>query len=247
MGREGHPRGVLRITVNDVGQGDSALIDLPDGKLMLVDGGGFVGSPVDPGRSVLLPLLRARRRERIDIAVLTHPHPDHFIGLASTLREVNVGELWDTGQGREQGAGPTYAALIDDLRRRGVPIRGPAELCGPERLVGGARLQVFAPCPSFDPTLGANDNSFVIRLAHGARSILLTGDAESIEEGRLLADGPSLRADILKVGHHGSRTSTTPKTFAAAPRQNAMRCAPSCKSSRARSKRPSLSFISPAL
>jgi competence protein ComEC len=207
--RSGSPRGVLRMTVLDVGQGDSALIDLPDGKLLLVDGGGFVGSPVDPGRSVILPLLRARRRDHLDIAVLTHPHPDHFLGLATVLREVPVGELWDTGQGRAQGAGPVYAAMIDDLKRRGVPIRGPAELCGPERRFGGAALQVFAPCPSFDPALGANDNSFVVHLRHGARSLLLTGDAESIEEERLLPLGAALRADVLKVGHHGSRTSTS--------------------------------------
>jgi competence protein ComEC len=207
--RAGHPRGVLRVTVVDVGQGDSTLIDLPNGALMLIDGGGMVGSPVDPGTSVLVPLIRARRRDRIDIAVLSHPHPDHFIGLASALREVPVGEFWDTGQGRSQGAGPLYATLIADLVRRGVVIRGPEFLCGGTRSLGGARAEVFAPCPAFDPSLGANDNSFVVRVAYRDGSALFMGDAEEAEEHALLVN-QDLSADLLKVGHHGSRTSTSP-------------------------------------
>jgi competence protein ComEC len=162
-----------------------------------------------------LPVLRARRRSRIDIAVLTHPHPDHLLGLATALRSVDVGELWDTGQGRAQGAGSEYAAMLADLARRKIPVRGPGELCGPERALGGARVQVLAPCPSFDPALGANDNSFVIRLRDGARSFLLTGDAEGLEEARLLPLRGALQADVLKVAHHGSRTSTSPELLAA--------------------------------
>jgi competence protein ComEC len=207
--RAGHPRGVLRVTVLDVGQGDSALIDLPDGELMLVDGGGFVGSPVDPGRQVILPLLRARRRERLDVVVLSHPHPDHFGGLATVTRAVEVGELWDTGQGREQGAGPVYASMIADLASRKIPIRGPGELCGAVRPLGGALVRVLAPCPAFDPVRGANDNSFVVRLGLGGRHVLMMGDAEHAEEDALLAGGAALAADVLKVGHHGSRTSTS--------------------------------------
>src|SRR6185503_6873534 len=104
--RAGSPQGTLRVSALDVEQGDSTLVDLPDGGLLLVDAGGFVGSPVDPGRAVLKPLLRARRRDRIDIAVLSHPHPDHFGGLSSALSEVDVGEFWDSGQGEAEGAGP---------------------------------------------------------------------------------------------------------------------------------------------
>jgi competence protein ComEC len=209
--RAGHPRQMLRVTVLDVGQGDASLVDLPSGELMLVDGGGFVGSPVDPGASIILPILRARRRNRIDVAVLTHPHPDHFLGLGTVLRAMNVGELWDTGQGRAQGAGQEYAGMMDDLVRRRLPVRGPDELCGPPRLVGGVVVQVLAPCPGFDPVLGPNDNSFVLRIVHGRRSVLLTGDAEHEEEAQLLAfHALDLSADLLKVGHHGSRTSTSP-------------------------------------
>jgi competence protein ComEC len=205
----GAPRARLRASVLDVGQGDSALVDFPDGRLWLIDGGGFVGSPVDPGRSVILPELRSRRRNRIDVMVLSHPHPDHFLGLLSVLRAVEVAEFWDTGQGLAQGAGPVYAELRALLRERGVRVREPAELCG-ERSWGGVQLQVLAPCPGFRSEWGANDNSLVIRLQLGERAFLFTGDAEHEAEQLLLARGVNLSADYLKVGHHGSRTSSSP-------------------------------------
>lgn len=214
--REGAPHGVLRISALDVGQGDATLIDLPDGSALLIDGGGFVGSPVDTGKRVLLPLLRARRRDRLALVVLSHPHPDHFGGLVSTLPALDIGELWDTGQGEEQGAGASYAGLLAGARARGVAVRRPDSLCGPPREIGGARIEVLAPCPGFAPDRGANDNSFVLRITYGARSALLVGDAERDEEEALLRRGAAaLHADFLKVGHHGSRTSTSPPFLAA--------------------------------
>lgn len=214
--RAGAPHRVLRVTSLDVGQGDSAIVDFPDGRAMLVDGGGLVGSPVDTGRAVVLPMLRARRRHRIDVAVLSHPHPDHFLGLASALPSLEVGELWDTGQGEAEGAGATYAALLDGLRVRGVPIVRPASLCGAPHRFGGAAVEVLAPCPGPVPLANANDNSFVLRIAFGRRAALLVGDAEHAEEASVLARAAgALHADLLKVGHHGSRTSSSPPFLAA--------------------------------
>ncbi len=214
--RDGAPRGLLRITVLDVGQGDAILVDLPDGRAVLVDGGGMVGSPVDLGARVIQPVLRARRRRRLDAMVLSHPHPDHFGGLASTLPRVEVGELWDSGQGEDLGAGPTYAALLATARARRIPIRRPRDLCGAPRRVGGVILEVLAPCPGVDPDASANDSSLVLRISYGARTALLVGDAEHDEERALLLDHrASLRADLLKVGHHGSRTSSSPAFLAA--------------------------------
>lgn len=206
--RAGRPA-ALRVTVLDVGQGDANLVDFPDGTLMLVDGGGFVGSPVDPGARVILPLLRARRRDRIDIAVLSHPHPDHYLGLATVTAAVPVGELWDTGQGRAQGAGPEYHAMLAALAARGVPLMGPGELCAGPRRFGRATVTVLSPCPTFDPAIGANDNSFVLKLVLGEKAALLTGDAEHEAEERLLSSRAPLEAELLKTGHHGSRTSTS--------------------------------------
>jgi len=201
----------LRITVLDVGQGDSILVDFPDGQGMLIDGGGVVGSPVDPGLRVVAPVLRARRRSSVSIAVLSHPHPDHYIGLASALPGIRVGELWDTGQGERQGTGGAYAKLLADARARAIPIRHPRDVCGRVRHFGGAQMRVLGPCPDVDSNRHANDNSFVLHLRFGQHSALLVGDAERDQESSLLELPPSLlHADLLKIGHHGSRTSSSP-------------------------------------
>jgi competence protein ComEC len=208
--RAGVPHGVLRATFLDVGQGDAAIVDLPDGEALIVDGGGLVGSPIDIGVRVLAPELRARRRRDVAAVILTHPHPDHFSGLATGLDDVRVGALWDTGQGEAEGVGGGYAALLAMARARGVPLVRPATACGAHDL-GGAHVEVLAPCPGFSPDLGANDNSYVLRITYGARALLLVGDTEHEEEAGLLAmQRDRLRADVLKVGHHGSRTSSTP-------------------------------------
>jgi competence protein ComEC len=192
------------------------LVDFPDGQAMLVDGGGFVGSPVDPGKSVILPTLRARRRRELAVAALSHPHPDHFLGLASALPALKVKEFWDSGQGEAEGAGPVFGAMMEGLRGRGVAVRNPSDLCGRPRLFGEARVELLAPCPAITPFINANDNSLVLKISLGQRAALLVGDAEEQEEHDLLARyGGALRADLLKVGHHGSRTSTRPEFLAA--------------------------------
>ena len=214
------PTGVLRATFLDVGQGDAALVDLPDGRLLMVDAGGNPGGGIDPGAAVIAPLLRARRRDRVDIAVLTHPHPDHYGGLNAVMDGFEVGELWDSGQaeaerGLDDGA-DAAAQLLARARARGARVQKPGELCGRPTDAGGARITVLAPCPAHDPGLDANDNSLVLRIEYRGRSLLLMGDAEGHEEAALLASGAQLRADVLKVGHHGSRTSSSPALLAAA-------------------------------
>ncbi|MEZ4222093.1 MAG: DNA internalization-related competence protein ComEC/Rec2 [Polyangiaceae bacterium] len=205
--RAGVPK-ELRVTALDVGQGDATLLDLPGGELWLVDGGGFMGTTVDPGKSVILPQLRARRRTHLDVVVLSHPHPDHFGGLRSVLEVVSVGELWDTGQGRNEGAGPVYAELLKLARARGIRVREARELCGRHER-SGAAVTVLGPCPTFTPGRHANDNSVVLHVAFGRRAALLPGDAEAEQERELLRAESELRADFLKVGHHGSRTSSS--------------------------------------
>jgi competence protein ComEC len=205
----GSPTGGLRVTYLDVGQGDSAIVDLPDGSAILIDAGGFVGSPIDTGDRVLAPVFRARRRHAVALAVLSHPHPDHFGGLRRGLANVTLEAFWDTGQGELEGAGKDYAALLRSLRERGVRVSRPSDLCGIHK-IGGATVEVLAPCPGLTPDRGANDNSFVLRITYGERSFLFVGDAEHAEEEDLAKLAPeALRADVLKVGHHGSRTSTS--------------------------------------
>jgi competence protein ComEC len=213
--RAGSPTGILRATFLDVGQGDAALVDLPDGSALIIDGGGMVGSPIDTGERVVAPILRARRRSALALAVLTHPHPDHFGGLATGLASIRVGALWDTGQGERERVGGGYAALLSSFRARGIAIERPPAICG-SRVLGGARLDVFAPCPESSADRNPNDNSIVVRIAYGDRALLFVGDAEQEEEADLLRLPPgALRADVLKVGHHGSRTSSSPAFLAA--------------------------------
>ncbi len=213
------------MTFADIGQGDAALVDLPDGSAMLVDGGGIVGSPLDVGKRVIAPLLRVRRRDALALVVLTHPHPDHFGGLDAGLVGVRVAELWDTGQGEREGVLGGYANVLARARLQNTHIARPAEICG-AHVIGGARVDVLAPCPAALPERPPNDNSFVLRVAFGKRAFLFVGDAEREEEAELVRRyGDALRADVLKVGHHGSKTSSTPAFVAAvAPKIAVVSC-----------------------
>jgi competence protein ComEC len=202
----------LRVTAVDVAQGDALLVDFPDGSLMLIDGGGFVGSPVDPGRAAILPLLRARRRDHIDVAVLTHAHPDHLIGLRTVLEQVEATELWTSVTSERYGASRDLTEWLADLRAAGVRVLGPRDLCNRPRTFGQAAVRVLGPCPGPIEGRGLNDNSLVLQIRFGRRTALLPGDAEQLEESELVrAYGNELKADLLKAGHHGSRTSSSPE------------------------------------
>jgi competence protein ComEC len=202
----------LRATFLDVGQGDAALLDLPDGTAMLIDAGGNPQGGPDPGERVLVPLLAARRREHIQTLVLTHPHPDHYGGLEAVLGKLRVTELWDSGQATREwqhsGTSERARELLQRAAERGARVLGPEQLCGRARTFGQAQVRVLSPCPSFDPGYDPNDNSLVLHVSYAGRSILFAGDIEAYAEDRLVRS-QQLRADVLKVAHHGSRTSSS--------------------------------------
>jgi competence protein ComEC len=199
----------LQVVFLDVGQGDAAIVQSA-GKTALIDAGGSLGGGPDPGLASVLPVLEALRVRKLDLVVLSHPHPDHYGGLAAVLARFPPAELWDTGQAEAEGA-KQAAQLLARVRAQGGRVRGPQQLCGRGHSLGRAELKVLAPCPGFDAGYGPNDNSFVLRLVHGQRSVLFTGDIEQAAETALLAAHatPVLRSDILKVAHHGSRTSSS--------------------------------------
>jgi len=195
-----------------VGQGDAAIVRFPDGSAMLVDAGGDLrGLPaphgaghLDPGARDVLPALAELGISRLDLVVLSHPHPDHAGGLFAVLRAMPVDELWLTG---EPGPGDIGGKLERDARARGIAVRTPAPGEVWER--GGARVEVLSPDPRWSPERSTNDNSIVLRVVHQQVALLLAGDAEALEESQL-AQGPrELHAQLLKAGHHGSRTSST--------------------------------------
>jgi competence protein ComEC len=210
--RAGAPIGRLRITAVDVGQGDSLLVDLPDGRLMLIDGGGAVTGGPDPGQFILAPLLRARRRKKIDILVLTHPHPDHFGGFITLIPQIPVGEFWEAGEIAQEKNDGDLANIRQILHRKNTIFYHLNELCGNTRRFDRATVEVLGPCPNANPAHSANDQSLVIKFSIGRRTAILPGDAEVVEESDLIDQhGHRLRADLLKLGHHGSKSSTSEK------------------------------------
>lgn len=207
------PRDGLRVTFVDVGQGDATLIDLPDGRVALVDTG---QGGRHPATRELRSLLAARRRSRLHLVVITHGHPDHYGGLAALLDEMEVEELWLNGQLLVEERDGAMNRLVSSALSRGTRVRFPPELCEQPHRFGSARLDVLWPCPRYDPELELNDNSLAIRVTLGRRSFLLTGDLEAESERRLLDANRIQAADVLKVAHHGSKTSSSPSFLQAA-------------------------------
>lgn len=213
--------GRLSVTALDVGQGDAIFVEFPGGPVALVDGGGFATGTPDTGARVLLPYLRSRGTTRLDLMVVSHAHPDHILGLLRVAEELPVGTLWfpDEGGASSFRPPPSLARLIALVRARGGRSVGSSELCQRPQELGGARVDILAPCLPSTPPLGLNDGSLVLRVRYGARAALLTGDIERTTEAHLVATRASdLRADLLKVAHHGSDTSSTaPFVRAVAP------------------------------
>lgn len=211
-----HP-GNLEMTALDVGQGDAILLVSPQGRTMLIDGGGsFAGGPMaeaarargpEPGEDAVSPYLWSRGIQRLDIVALTHAHQDHIGGLRAILDNFQVGQLW---LGREITA-RAQAALEEQARQRKIPIEH--ERSGNTSDWGGAQMQVLWPeaTDSAPATEAQNNDSLVLRLSYGHRAFLLPGDIERQAEAHLLeqTNNVNLAADVLKAGHHGSRNSTT--------------------------------------
>jgi competence protein ComEC len=202
--------GQLELTVIDVGQGDSLLVAFPDGKLMLVDGGGVLTfghhakSKIDIGEDVVSPYLWKRSIRKVDVVVLTHAHDDHAGGLPALIENFHPAELW-TGA---MVASEAWSLVQKKAQAQGVKII--AMQSGRCFDFGGARIEILSPPADYVPAASPkNNDSLAMRLTYRQRSFLLTGDMEKPMELRALADGRPLGADVLKVGHHGSNTSST--------------------------------------
>ncbi len=204
------PDGRLHLFALDIGQGDAILVVAPTGETALIDGG--------PDPDLTLRRLGERLpfwQRRLDVLVLTHPHEDHLAGLLPALERFQVGMVIDPGRAYDNPSYPRFLELAADepdavvrQARAGDVIR-----LGPD-----ARLRILYPSPddvaAALPEDDINNASVVLLLESGGFRALLTGDAEAPVERLLLERGLLSRVDVLKVGHHGSDSSTLPEMLA---------------------------------
>lgn len=204
-----------RLTVLDVGQGDSLLLRSPH-HVVLVDAGGRLGS-AHFGETELLPMLVDRGVRHIDVALLTHVHPDHCGGLPAVLENLDVGSMWISPR---RFRGDCAQRVLEACSLRAIPIHLVRD--GDLRSVGDLSLRTFVADRTFKRS-PENNSSVVLRVGIGRWTALLTGDVERDAEELLAAK--EVKADVLKVGHHGSRTSSTPLLLdAVKPRMALISC-----------------------
>lgn len=210
----------LEVTAIDVGQGDSLLVVSPEGKTMLVDAGGPVGGLVsaaeatshfDVGDEVVSTYLWSRRIRQLDVVALSHAHSDHMGGMAAVLRNFRPRELWLGTDANSEA----FRSLLAEAAELGIALK---HWRADDAVAwGGADVKVLSPGFEYENAgPPKNDDSLVLRVEYGKASVLLEGDAEAGSEAQMVAAGRVTPVTLLKVGHHGSRTSTTPEFFAAA-------------------------------
>ena len=194
----------LEVRFLDVGQGDAIVARLPGDAAAVVADGGGLGGAFDPGARVVVPTLRRAGVRNVDGIALSHPDFDHYGGLAAVVRALPAGAFWSSGRRSENGS---FRVLLEALAAHRVPEH--VVTAGQTLLrAGGAVVRVVHPEASLDRA-NDNDASLTIVLEYGASRVLLPGDLQAPGEAALLRSPAEVAATVVKVPHHGSRTSST--------------------------------------
>jgi len=202
----------LRITIIDVGQGSSALVEMPEGFNLLIDGGGFSdNSTFDIGERVIAPLLWRKKIKTIDTLILSHPNSDHLNGLLYIAKNFNVKRAWANCDTADTIG---YRKFMEIIKKRGIHLPEFKDISR-THIINGAQLKLLYPSDDYMDNnnrkwSNLNNNSLVIKVEFGSKSFLFPGDIMSKAEKELVAiSGDDLKSNVLIAPHHGSKTSNS--------------------------------------
>jgi len=184
----------LRVHYIDVGQGDSEFIELPNGQTMLID----AGNPENG--SEIVSYIKDLKYSKIDYLIATHPHADHIGGMATVVNELKIGKIY---MPKKSTTTKTFEGLLAAIKNKGLTVN--TAQAGVSLLkAGNISIDILAPVNISGDDL--NQYSAVIKITYGENKFLFMGDAGEMSESQITAD---VKADVLKVGHHGSNTATS--------------------------------------
>ena len=203
----------LRVTMIDVGDGNSTLMELPYGYTILLDGGGFSDNRIfDVGARIIAPVLWKKKIKTIDTLVLSHPNSDHLNGLIYIAKHFNVKHVWTNHEGANTFG---YKQFINGIKDKGIHMPGYPEIFGTHD-INGVRVDILYPSVDFtekrkkEPWRNPNNNSLVLKASFGSESFLFPGDIKTRGEYALVSTaGDKLKSTVLLVPHHGSKTSSS--------------------------------------